>query len=398
LNSTPGQAEARQRDPKRTAPDPAGDGPAGRKPLFDRYLAANLTVWGVTYVGTSVRALGMGTPTERLISLGLRRVVVSVICVGVCLLIQKVLLSTGAWSWTRRFLLAAGLSLAGVVVWTGVNHLVFYILWPIEPMHEAWDEVALSWAYNGSVMIWSFIAWCAIVLALGYDGEAREQSLRLMEAQALAAESQNQMLRNQINPHFLFNTLNALSSLILQKDVERAERMVLSLSNFLRASLEKAPSDKIALADELTVQRQYLAIEQERFGDRLVFREATAPGLDDALVPGLILQPLIENAVKYGVARTTRPVRIEIRAEARDGILVLTVQDDAAPDIAQLPPALGVGLANVRRRLEVLYGDAGTLTCGPRDGGGFAAVIELPLERLPREGPNTLGQGQGRLA
>src|ERR1700759_2406528 len=103
--------------------------------------------------------------------------------------------------------------------------------------------------------------------------------------------------------------------------------------------------------------------------------------LGDALVPGLILQPLIENAVKYGVARTTRPVTIEIRAEARDGVLTLTVQDAAAPAIAELPAALGVGLANVRRRLEVLYGEAGTLTCGPRDGGGFAATVELPLER-----------------
>jgi two-component sensor histidine kinase len=356
---------------------------ASGKPFFDRYLAANLLVWGVTYVGTSVRTLGMGTPLDKLLGLGARRAVVSLVCVAACVLIQRILSgSTRGWPWTRRVLAAAGLSVAGVILWTAVNHLVFYILWPVGKMDEGWKDIFLSWAYNGSVMIWSFIAWCAIVLAMSYDGEAREQSLRLMEAQALAAESQNQMLRNQINPHFLFNTLNALSSLILQKDVERAERMVLSLSNFLRASLEKAPSDKITLADELTVQRQYLAIEQERFGDRLVFRETAPIALGDALVPGLILQPLIENAVKYGVARTARPVTIEILAEANDGTLTLTVQDDAVADAKSAPaPTLGVGLANVRRRLEVLYGAAGVLTCGPRDGGGFAAVIELPLER-----------------
>lgn len=378
MDSSPGPAEARHSP----AVHPAATDGAGRRPLFDRYLAANLTVWGVTYVGTSVRTLGMGTPLDKLLGLGARRAVVSLICVGVCMLIQRVLLATAGWSWARRFLLAAALSLGGVVAWTAINHLVFYILWPVGPIDEGWGSIWLSWAYNGSVMIWSFIAWCAIVLALSYDSEAREQSLRLVEAQALATESQNQMLRNQINPHFLFNTLNALSSLILQKDVERAERMLLSLSNFLRASLEKAPSDKITLADELTVQRQYLAIEQERFGDRLVFRESAPVALGDALVPGLILQPLIENAVKYGVARTTRPVTIEIKAQAADGTLALTVQDDAIPEIADAPSAaLGVGLANVRRRLEVLYGQAGALTCGPRDGGGFAAMIELPLER-----------------
>ncbi|HEY2359271.1 MAG TPA: histidine kinase, partial [Phenylobacterium sp.] len=257
----------------------------------------------------------------------------------------------------------------------------FYIVAPYEAMKDTPSELFWSLGYNLSVMIWSFIAWCAVVLALSYDEMTREQSLRLLEAQALAAESQNQMLRYQINPHFLFNTLNALSSLILQKDVERAERMVLSLSNFLRASLEKAPGDKITLADELTAQHQYLAIEQERFGDRLQLSEVTPPELRDALVPGLILQPLIENAVKYGVARTTRPVAVEIMAQSRDGRLMVTVQDDGVPDIVKAPTTLGVGLANVRRRLAVLYGEAGGLSCGPRPGGGFAATVELPLER-----------------
>ena len=344
MTAPPGPAE-----PQRRA---AAAAPLARKPLFDRYLAANLMVWGVTYVGTSVRSLGMGAPLERLLALGARRAVVCLVCVGVCAIIQQVLAATRGWPWTRRVLAAAGLSVAGVIVWTGLNHLVFYVVWPVGSMDESWKDVALSWAYNGSVMIWSFIAWCAIVLAMSYDGEAREQSLRLMEAQALAAESQNQMLRNQINPHFLFNTLNALSSLILQKDVERAERMVLSLSNFLRASLEKAPSDKITLADEITVQRQYLAIEQERFGERLLFREAAPPALDDALVPGLILQPLIENAVKYGVARTARPVTIEIRAETEGGVLRLTVQDDAVADAGARSFLIRLSIGALAERLD----------------------------------------------
>src|SRR5207253_2863677 len=161
-----------------------------------------------------------------------------------------------------------------------------YVAFPIASAtaaneHPTTGDIIVGLAANFSVLWWSFIAWCAIVFALSYDEEAREQSLRLVEAQALAAESQNQMLRYQINPHFLFNTLNALSSLILQKDFARAERMVLSLSNFLRASLEKAPGDKITLAEELEAQRQYLAIEQERFGDRLQLTETTPAALQD---------------------------------------------------------------------------------------------------------------------
>lgn len=365
-------------------PDPAAG--ARERPLLDRYLAANIALWVVTFALTSVRSLGMGTPLPRLINMGVRRAAVCLLCVGICVLIQRALLASRGWPWRRRIALAAGLSVAGVLAWGVLNHSAFYLVAPLSPTRDSLKDVLIGEGYNTTVMIWSFIAWCAIVLALSYDEEAREKSLRLVEAQALAAESQNQMLRNQINPHFLFNTLNALSSLILQKDFDRAERMVLSLSNFLRASLEKAPSDKITLAEELGVQRQYLAIEQERFGERLVLAESVAPGLDGALVPGLILQPLIENAVKYGVARTARPVTVEIVAETRGGEdsaerLAVTVADDAVPDTSSQPQTLGVGLENVRRRLAVIYGSRGVLTYGPRPGGGFAATIELPLER-----------------
>jgi two-component system LytT family sensor kinase len=354
---------------------------AGRRPLFDRYVAANLILWLFTYLLLSVRSLGMGTPLPKLINLGVRRAVVCALAFGLCVLIKRVLLRTRPWPHARRLKLAAALSIVGGAFYTLVNEVVFFFILPIEDTHPTAMDYVWGLTLNFSTVIWSFIAWCAVVFALSYDEEAREQSLRLVEAQALAAESQNQMLRYQINPHFLFNTLNALSSLILQKDFDRAERMVLSLSNFLRASLEKAPRDKVTLADELTAQRQYLAIEQERFGDRLILRERTPPELLDALAPGLILQPLVENAVKYGVARTTRPVTVEIIAEAHGDKLTLTVRDNAVADIADQPQTLGVGLENVRRRLAVLYGAAGVLTFGRRPGGGFAATIELPLER-----------------
>jgi two-component system, LytTR family, sensor kinase len=358
------------------------DAAPARRPFLDRYVAANLVLWAFTYLLISMRSFGMGTPWPSLLNYAVRRATVCTAAFFLCILFQHLLLRSVSWPRSRRLALAAGLSLAGAIFYTGLNHVVFNVIAPsAETLHEAAMEFVWNTMLTFSSLIWSFVAWCAVVFALNSDDRAREQSFRLMEAQALAAESQNQMLRYQINPHFLFNTLNALSSLILQKDFDRAERMVLSLSNFLRASLEKTPGDRITLADELTAQRQYLAIEQERFGDRLVLVETTPADLQDALVPGLILQPLIENAVKYGVARTTRPVRVEIGAALNERGLVIVVQDDAIPDIAKAPATLGVGLANVRRRLEVLYGEAGRLTCGPRPGGGFAATVELPLER-----------------
>lgn len=353
-----------------------------RRPLLDRYLAANLILWAFTYLLISVRSLGMGTNWLTLLDYGVRRAVVCTAAFVLCIGFQHLLLRSMGWPRMQRLALAGGLSLGGAVFYTVLNYVAFYV---IAPVAADAHETPLDFIWNAMVtfssLVWSFVAWCAVVFALHSDDRAREQSLRLVEAQALAAESQNQMLRYQINPHFLFNTLNALSSLILQKDFDRAERMVLSLSNFLRASLEKAPGDKITLADEVAAQRQYLAIEEERFGDRLRLVESTPAELQDALVPGLILQPLVENAVKYGVARTRRPVRVEITAALSERTLTITVQDDAAPDIAKAPATLGVGLANVRRRLEVLYGEAGRLTSGPRPGGGFAATIELPLER-----------------
>jgi LytS/YehU family sensor histidine kinase len=157
--------------------------------------------------------------------------------------------------------------------------------------------------------------------------------------------------------------------------------VVLSLSGFLRSSLEKDPGEKTTLAAEIEAQRQYLAIEQIRFGDRLKLTEAASPETGRALVPSFILQPLVENAVKHGVARSTAPVRIEILAEAADGGLRITVQDDAVPDLNTEPVRLGVGLENVRKRLAVMYGEAGRITCGRREAGGFACVLELPLER-----------------
>jgi signal transduction histidine kinase len=348
---------------------------------FDRYLGANIALWVLTYLLITVRVLGMDTPLRVMLDMAFRRALVCLASLLLCLVIQKVLQASRPWPLTRRIALAAGLSVLGAIFWALANQVAFYVIAPVAPFEGSDIDRVMALVRNISVLIWSFIAWCAIVFAMGYDEEVREKTLRLVQTQALAAESQNQMLRYQINPHFLFNTLNALSSLILQRDTERAEKMVLSLSRFLRVSLEKDPTDKIPLSDEIDAQRQYLAIEEIRFGDRLRFEETTPDGLADALVPSLILQPLVENAVKYGVARSTGQVRISIVSEAIGDRLRITVADDGSQDVDARTVRLGVGLENVRRRLEVLYGAQGRFTCGPVAPRGFSATVELPLER-----------------
>ena len=349
---------------------------------IDRYVAANLLLWVFTYLLTTLRMFMPGDgEMPNLWVLAGRRVIVCFGAFLVCLAYQRLLTWAQPWKLPRRLLLAVGLALAGGVFYALFNHLVMYVVAPITEAKSSLKELAWSWAMTFSVLVWPFVAWCAIVLAMQYDQEAREKTLRLVQAQALAAESQNRMLRYQINPHFLFNTLNALSSLILQKDHARADKVVLSLSAFLRASLEQDPGEKTSLAEEIGTQRQYLEIEQIRFGDRLKLREKVGGRLGEARVPSFILQPLVENAVKHGVARSSAPVTVEILAEADDGALRITVRDDAVPDLSTEPVHLGVGLDNVRRRLALMYGAAGKLTCGRRPRGGFAAVLELPLER-----------------
>ena len=227
---------------------------------------------------------------------------------------------------------------------------------------------------------WVFLAWCCGFLALDYNERLRNNELRMVELQALAADAENRMLRYQIQPHFLFNTLTALSTLILERENERAERMVMALSRFLRHSLVRSPQDRIALGAEVEAQEQYLGIEQERFGERLRFVTRIEPGCEQLLVPSLILQPLIENAVKYAAAASTSPTTIELVARRLGDHLEISVHDDGAVT-GSVAPGLGVGLTNVRRRLAVTYGDRSEFEHGPKAGGGYMARLTIPAER-----------------
>jgi two-component sensor histidine kinase len=222
------------------------------------------------------------------------------------------------------------------------------------------------------------IAWAALYLALGNAEMVRAAERREGEYRRAAKAAELRSLRYQVNPHFLFNTLNSLSALVMTGREAAAERMIQTMSSFYRHSLAADPSAEVPLADEIALQRHYLDIEAVRFPDRLKTAFAVPVDLSRALVPGMILQPLVENSIKYAVAATTRAVTITIAAHVDAGLLVLTVSDDG-PGKTGTETGTGIGLANVRSRLAARYGADAHLISGPRREGGYATTLTLPL-------------------
>ena len=225
-----------------------------------------------------------------------------------------------------------------------------------------------------------FIAWAALYLALCYAAEAQMLERRTAQLRGAAQAAELRALRYQVNPHFLFNTLNSLSSLVMTGKREEAERMILNLSNFFRTSLSGDPTEDVPLSAEIQLQRLYLDIEGVRFPDRLLVKVDLPERLRNACVPGLLLQPLVENAVKYGVARSRRPVTIRLSALEDSGGLVLTVENDGEPGgVRAEEQGTGVGLANVRDRLAARFGDRAGCRWGPLPGGGFRVTLTMPI-------------------
>lgn len=230
------------------------------------------------------------------------------------------------------------------------------------------------------ILYWfaQFLGWSALLLALVYHHEVQERERQLSSLREQAFGAQMRALRYQINPHFLFNTLNALAALIDEREVETAERMVLSLSAFLRSTLALDPLQDISLGEELDIQSRYLDIERERFSDRLSVVIDVAPELRAALVPSLILQPLIENAVKHGIGAVDRAVEVRLRAERCGESLRIHIENDAPAD-PSAKDGTGVGLRNVADRLAARFGSAGRLDCGTDGAQVYRATLTLPF-------------------
>lgn len=231
------------------------------------------------------------------------------------------------------------------------------------------------------VYIWLYGLYAAIIDLMRASAAMQEREMMLAQARTATHRAQLAALRLQLNPHFLFNTLNAISSLVVNRRNGEAEVMIERLCDFLRATLNEAPEGFVTLDEELDSIGAYLDIEKARFGDRLIVRINCPTRLGGAIVPSFILQPLVENAIRYAVAPSCSVVTVSIEAlELEGGQLLLRVEDDggdAAPDDVPQTGS-GIGLTNIVSRLQVLYGASAKLTTllGER---GFSCSLVLPL-------------------
>ncbi|MDQ3817054.1 MAG: histidine kinase [Acidobacteriota bacterium] len=233
--------------------------------------------------------------------------------------------------------------------------------------------------FNINVIL--YIAILSISHALYFYRSRQESELTASQLETKLARAQLDALRMQLHPHFLFNTLNSISVLML-KDVRQARRMLGRLSDLLRATLKESNSHEVPLREELRFLRSYLEIEQTRYSDRLQVSMLIDPAALEALVPTLILQPIVENAIRHGIARRAEPGLVEIYAERSGATLCLRVRDNGAglgSDFL-VEDQHRVGLSNTRARLVRLYGDLHSFELAEAPGGGVVVTISLPFK------------------
>lgn len=296
--------------------------------------------------------------------------------------------------WNMRPLVRLINTALGVLVcsgiWTVLRISTFMALTDEEGL---WSDFG-GWLF-GSIFIFS--CWAAFYYGIKYyqllqeehetllkvAGENKEEQLKRSKAETVAHEAQLKMLRYQLNPHFLFNTLNAVSALVQTKDTVRANSMIVQLSDFLRYSLDNDPIQRVSLAEELSALKLYLNIEQTRFGSRLELEFDVTAAAEAVKIPSLILQPLAENAIKYGIAPMEQGGKITVLARLDGECLELEMIDSgkgtALPD-AQSDSA-GVGLRNTKERLDTFYGEDYTFKLEDADAQGTRVYMRLPREK-----------------
>jgi hypothetical protein len=284
----------------------------------------------------------------------------------------------------RVFAILAGSWCAGAG-WMACRATIFASAFPEEHAAQDTGKSEFLSYFSGSISaFWVMLVWSALYFGIKYYLLAQEEKQRSLKAMSMAQDAQLKMLRYQLNPHFLFNTLNAISTLILDQDTKLANDMVMRLSRFLRYSLDNDPMQRVTVAEEVDALKLYLDIEQVRFGDRLTLHFHVDQGAANALIPSLLLQPIVENSIKYAIAQSVGGGSIGVSASIVDGQLQLQVADDG-PGLdlrnGRMPKGGGVGLVNIRERLKQLYGDRQSFRLSATEPHGLTITITLPVER-----------------
>lgn len=269
------------------------------------------------------------------------------------------------------------------------NGVPFVVTYPSVSQLPAYEQFRMA---ADAMVAWLFFfaAWSAYYLATQAQAQVLTAQRRAAEAESAAHTAQLQALRYQINPHFLFNTLNSLSSLVMTGRTDRAETMLLALSTFFRTSLSLDPGANVTLSEEIDLQRLYLDIEKARFPDRLHVEIDVPEELEQARLPALLLQPIVENAIKYGVSKSRKAVLIRIEARHLDDHrMVLEISNQLKNGGKEELPAAthegtGLGLANVCQRLDARFGSRASCRFGPMSAGGFKVSITMPVETNAR--------------
>lgn len=300
-----------------------------------------------------------------------------------------------AMSFTARFAVAVAACLPLCLILSVLNEVAWVLLTPYYQQKYALTAgellspkalvVLKESVFTAAFFVWVYVSWAALYVGAVFAAELRDRDSRLAYAQAAANQAQLMALRFQLNPHFLFNTLNTLSGLIAMKAEAAAEEVVLNLSAFLRYSLSGCAATLVPLRQEMDAQRMYLAIEEKRFGERMNVRYDVPADVEGGLVPNLILQPLVENAVKHGVAPSATPVTLSLGASREGESLTIWVENSGGDLLgATSAPGLGIGTANVHQRLAATYGEAACLTSGPTGQGGWRCEIVMPWTQEPQ--------------
>jgi two-component system sensor histidine kinase AlgZ len=237
----------------------------------------------------------------------------------------------------------------------------------------------------------ALVAYSALHAAVAHYVALNEAKVRHQQALALARDAELRALRYQLQPHFMFNTLNAISALVADGRGPDAQRMLARLGDFMRATLDGAQGHEVTLADEVSLTEAYLEIEKARLGDRLQVRWQIGPGLLAARVPHLLLQPLVENAIRHGIAPRHEPGRLEILVSAESDRLTLELSNDRPSAALPLATPSGseqaVGLRNVRERLMQLHPQASELDAGVLPDGRYGVRLSFPLRLQARSSP-----------